>query len=85
MRTTCFTNSHGVFTVRVSRQRCQGHARCVAIAPELFKFDELGYAHAIEGGVLSSDLKNKAQLAAAACPEFAIEILKDQEVLNECA
>jgi ferredoxin len=82
---TSVTKSPGVFTILVSRQRCQGHARCVAIAPELFESDELGYAHAIADGVVSADLKNKAQLAAGACPELAIEILKNQEAFNECA
>jgi ferredoxin len=31
-----------VWRVRVNRQRCQDHARCVALAPELFELDEFG-------------------------------------------
>ena len=30
--------------VVVDRERCQGHGRCHAIAPELFDLDELGYS-----------------------------------------
>ncbi len=67
-------------TVRVNRQRCQGHARCTAIAPELFEFDELGYAHAIGDGRVSGNLNHKVRLAEASCPEMAIEILKDEKV-----
>jgi ferredoxin len=29
----------------VNRERCQGHARCFALAPELFELDEWGNAH----------------------------------------
>jgi ferredoxin len=69
-----------VLTVRVNRQRCQGHARCTAIAPELFESDELGYAHAIGHGRVSGSLNHKVRLAEASCPEMAIEISKDEEV-----
>ena len=31
-----------VLRVRVDRERCQGHARCFALAPELFELDEFG-------------------------------------------
>jgi ferredoxin len=60
--------------VRVSRQRCQGHARCAALAPELFEVDELGEGHAIGDGVVSLDLRDRADLAKANCPESAISI-----------
>ena len=28
--------------VRIDREKCQGHARCYALAPELFELDEMG-------------------------------------------
>jgi ferredoxin len=60
--------------VRVNRQRCQGHARCAALAPELFEADEFGEAHEIGDGRVSADLHDKAYLAKANCPEYAIDI-----------
>ena len=60
--------------VRVDRERCQGHARCLALVPELFEVDAFGEAREIADGWVSSDLENKAWLARANCPEFAIEI-----------
>jgi ferredoxin len=60
--------------VRVKRERCQGHARCVALAPELFEVDAFGEAREIADGWVSSHLENKAWLARANCPELAIEV-----------
>ena len=34
--------------VHVDGDKCQGHNRCYALAPELFDVDDLGYAHEIE-------------------------------------
>ena len=42
--------------IRVDPEKCQGHARCYSIAPEL---------------------QEKARLAVANCPEYAIEIIAD--------
>jgi ferredoxin len=67
--------------VRVDRTLCQGHARCVALAPELFEADEFGGGREIGDGGVSSDLENKAWLAKANCPEFAIDV----EQLGETA
>jgi ferredoxin len=63
--------------VRVNPARCQGHARCVAVAPELFALDELGNSHAIGGGTVPPDLADKARLAAANCPELAITVTEE--------
>ena len=63
--------------VRVDRQRCQGHARCSALAPELFALDELGNAHEIGDGTVQRGLEDKAWLAKANCPELAIEVLEE--------
>ena len=60
--------------VRVNRGRCQGHARCVALAPGLFELDAFGEAHEIADGWVSSGFEDKAWLAKANCPEFAIDI-----------
>jgi ferredoxin len=60
--------------VRVDSSKCQGHNRCYALAPGLFKVDELGYATARGDGVLRPETEEKARLAVENCPERAIEI-----------
>ncbi len=60
--------------VTVNSDKCQGHNRCFALAPELFDVDEFGTAVVIGDGTVAADLEDKARLAVANCPEFAIEI-----------
>jgi len=60
--------------VHVDAEKCQGHNRCYAIAPELFDVDDLGNAHELNDGVVPIELEEKARLAVANCPEFAISI-----------
>jgi ferredoxin len=60
--------------VHVDPERCQGHNRCYALAPELFDVDEEGNAYELNDGVVPTDLEEKARLAAANCPEYAISI-----------
>ena len=60
--------------VKVDSERCQGHARCAALAPELFALDALGNAHAVGDGTVPVTLTDKDYLAQANCPEFAIEV-----------
>jgi ferredoxin len=60
--------------VHVDAEKCQGHNRCYAIAPELFDVDELGNAHELNDGVVPAELEEKARMAVANCPEYAIEI-----------
>lgn len=60
--------------VHVDRERCQGHNRCYALAPELFDVDDEGNAFELNGGEVPAELEEKARLAAANCPEYAITI-----------
>jgi ferredoxin len=60
--------------VKVDRERCQGHARCAALAPELFALDQFGNAQEIGDGTVPEALVDKAYLAKANCPELAIEV-----------
>jgi ferredoxin len=62
--------------VKVDRDRCEGHARCKALAPELFVLDELGNAREVGDGSVPAGLEDKAHLAKANCPELAIEIIE---------
>jgi len=60
--------------VHVDPERCQGHNRCYAIAPQLFELDDLGNAHEVGDGLVPPELRDKARLAVANCPEEAIGI-----------
>jgi len=60
--------------VHVDPDKCQGHNRCYAIAPELFDVDEFGNATEMNDGVVPEGLEDKARMAVANCPEYAISI-----------
>ena len=64
--------------VKVDREKCQGHARCAALAPELFVLDELGNAREAGDGTVPEALVEKAYLAKANCPELAIEVIEEK-------
>ena len=63
--------------VRVDQDKCQGHARCKSLAPELFDLDEYGNAHEHGDGVVPAGLEDKAWLAKANCPEIAIDVIEE--------
>jgi ferredoxin len=60
--------------LRVDPDKCQGHARCYGLAPEIFDVDDYGQASVIVD-VVPPELEEKARLAVANCPEYAIEII----------
>jgi ferredoxin len=60
--------------VLIDSEKCQGHNRCYALAPELFDVDDYGQALVIGDGVVPPELESKARLAVANCPELAITI-----------
>ena len=63
-------------TVRVDQDKCQGHNRCKALAPELFELDDFGNAREKGDGTVPAGLEEKAYLAKSNCPEFAVEIIE---------
>jgi ferredoxin len=63
--------------IRVDPDKCQGHARCYALAPELFSVDDYGQSTVIGDGAVPEGLEDKARLAVANCPEYAIEEIAD--------
>ena len=63
-----------VMRIHVDADKCQGHNRCYALAPELFDVDDYGNAVVIGDGTVSPELEDRARLAVANCPEFAISI-----------
>ena len=63
--------------VHIDSEKCQGHNRCYALAPELFDVDDYGTAHVLGDGTVPSELADKARLAIANCPELAISSTDD--------
>jgi len=60
--------------VRLDADACEGHNRCYALAPELFDVDDYGQAVVIGDGTVTAELGDKARLAVANCPEYAISV-----------
>jgi ferredoxin len=64
--------------IKVIDGRCQGHARCAAVAPELFDLDDEGYSFVLPGcetiGDSDGETLEIARLAVENCPEQAIRI-----------
>jgi ferredoxin len=63
--------------IRVDPDKCQGHARCYGLAPELFDVDDYGLASVRGDGSVPPVMEGKARLAIANCPEYAVEELPD--------
>lgn len=67
----------GKIRLHVDPDKCQGHSRCKALAPELFELDRYGNAHEIGDGTVPDALVEKAYLAKSNCPELAIDIIEE--------
>ncbi|HTZ08786.1 MAG TPA: ferredoxin [Acidimicrobiales bacterium] len=59
--------------IRVDPDKCQGHARCYALAPELFAIDDYGLSTVVGDGTVPPGLEGRARLAIDNCPEFAVQ------------
>lgn len=57
----------------VDPDRCQGHARCWEICPEVFSLDEEGHAF-VSADVVPPELEAQARQAVINCPERAITV-----------
>jgi ferredoxin len=64
--------------ISVDPALCQGHNRCVVVAPDLFDIDDEGFASASGDGTVRPDQKERAELAVDNCPEQAIRIDADE-------
>jgi ferredoxin len=59
--------------IKVREGACQGHARCAALAPDIFKLDDVGF-------ILPDDIEVPpgqeaiARRGARACPERALVV-----------
>jgi ferredoxin len=62
--------------VVVDLQLCEGNARCVEAAPEVFEVGEDDKAHLLTGNPAES-LRDKLKLAVRMCPRQAIALKED--------
>lgn len=62
--------------IKVDVESCVGHARCAAIAPDVFVLDDDGFNVTPEK-VIPPELEAQAQRGADACPEMAITIVEE--------
>jgi ferredoxin len=62
--------------VVVDLQLCEGNARCVEAAPEVFEVGDDDKAHLLTGSPAES-LRNKLKLAVRMCPRQAISLKED--------
>jgi len=62
--------------VILDRPKCVGHARCAAVAPDVYELDDNGYL-AAEERTLGEDFRAQAIRGMRACPERAISISED--------
>ena len=67
--------------VHVIPEKCQGHNRCYALAPNLFDVDDFGNACERGDGTVPPGEEENARLAVANCPEYAIVLSEDDEAL----
>ena len=57
--------------VEVDRDRCEGNAVCVGIAPDLFDLDDEDYA-VMKVDVIPPDQEDLAEQSVAECPRAAL-------------
>jgi ferredoxin len=62
--------------IKIDQRSCQGHARCNAVAGDLYKLNDQGYI-ASEGFDVPPGMESLARRGARACPERAISALED--------
>lgn len=62
--------------IRIDGAKCQGNARCWALAPDMFELNDEGY---MEEGIIDvpAGEEKLASRAARACPERALTVLED--------
>ena len=64
--------------ITVNPTLCSGHARCAAVAPEVYELNDDGYVGFSEKDV-PPGLEAQARRGARACPERAITVVEDPE------
>ena len=59
--------------IKINKAGCVGHARCAAVAPEIYKLDDQGYILQEEIDV-PPGMEKQAVRGARACPERIIKV-----------
>lgn len=62
------------FEFAIDHSLCQGHNRCVALAPDVFAVSEDGYGYVLGDGEVPADLADSADDIVGSCPEQAISV-----------
>jgi ferredoxin len=63
--------------IEIDANVCQGHLRCVALAPALFDADDQGHGIVRGDGSVPADEEDDAADAISGCPERAIRQLTE--------
>ncbi len=58
--------------VSVDNGLCSGHARCWAVAPDIFTIDDDGYSNIGTDREVPAGREDEARKGIAACPERAL-------------
>jgi ferredoxin len=64
----------GTVKVIVDTDKCQGHARCHAICPELFELDSIDQKSRVKLPIVPAELEERTRRAVNECPEGALSI-----------
>lgn len=61
--------------IAIDSNKCEGHGRCVALAPDLFDVDDYGMSYTLMDEVPAVQ-EHAAKRAVSACPERAISLIE---------
>jgi ferredoxin len=64
--------------VKLNKERCSGHARCFAVAPEVYNIDDDGFCLPLPDEPINSEHEGHARAGVDACPENALIPFDDQ-------
>jgi ferredoxin len=67
------SSNTGKIRIRVDVERCVGHARCAAVAPDVYVLDDEGYNRTPEK-IVDAQLRASAVRGSRACPERVISV-----------
>jgi ferredoxin len=67
-------DAEALVKVKIDAERCTGHGRCYALAPEVFEPDDEGHSVLLLDDV-PPELEAKARIGVENCPEQAISIV----------
>ena len=62
--------------IAINREKCVGHARCNAVAPDLFPLNDDGFIDS-DGFDVPEGQEDAARKGAKACPERIIRTIDD--------